>query len=116
MVINWPEIGIQTAIIVILLAMVATYVRYRAYPKLKTAGAQWIGAAIGRFMQNLAEEAEKEVGEGGEGGGAGGGAFKIAGFEITPGLLQQGMQLLKFAQEMGWIKAGGGGAGGKMGL
>ncbi len=106
MVVNWLEIGIQTAILVLILSLVALYVGKRILPKLRTDAAQWVGAAIGRFMQNLREQAEAE----GEGGPAdGGGGFKIAGFEITPDLLRTGMQLLKFAQEMGLIKGGAGG-------
>ncbi len=112
MVVNWPEIAVQTAIIVALVAMVAVYVRYRSVPKLRTQAGEWAGAAIGRFWQKLMEDAKKDAEEnGGGGGGGGGGAFKIAGFEITPGLLKQGMELLKFAQGMGWIKPGGAGGG-----
>ena len=116
MVINWPEIGIQTAIIVLLLAALLIYARRYALPKLKAQAGEWAGAAIGRFWQKLMEDAKKDSEEAGEGGVAlagGGGAFKIGGFEITPALLKQGMDLLQFAQQMGWIKPGaGGGSGG----
>ena len=115
MVVNWPEIGLITAILGGYLAAVGIYVRYRVAPRLKSQAGEWAGAAIGRFWQKLMEDAKKdseEVGEGGVAVAGGGGAFKIGGFEITPALLKQGMDLLQFAQQMGRIKPGAGGSGG----
>ena len=114
MPINWLEIGVQTAILVGLLAVIGWYARYRVAPRLRTQAGEWAGAAIGRFWVKLMEDAKKDAEEAGEGGvavGGGGGAFKIGGFEITPALLKQGMDLLQFAQQMGWIKPGGSGGG-----
>ena len=109
MVVNWPEIVVQTALIVLLFLLVALYAKLVVVPKLKHHAGEWAGAAIGRFWQKLMEDAEKDNQETGSGGG--GGSFKIAGMEITPALLKQGMELLQWAQQMGWIKSSGGGGG-----
>ncbi len=75
---------------------------------------KWIGGAIGNFMTNLAREAEKEGAKGG--GASGGGSLKIAGFEITPGLIQSIAQLAQLAQQLGFLKGGTSGGGGPSGL
>lgn len=109
LVVNWPEIGIELGLIVLLLALVAVYVRYRALPKLKTDAGMWVGAAIGRFMQNLAEEAEVE------GGGVPGtpGQLKIGGFQIDVGTIKELMgiapQLIQLVKTFGLLSGGGGG-------
>ncbi len=109
MPVNWLEIGLNWGFILALLGIVVLYVRVRGLPRAKAAAAQWVGGAIGRFMQNLAEQAEAEEGGGATGGG---GILNIGGFQVSPELLRTGMELLKMAQELGFIKTGGSGGGG----
>ncbi len=108
MVVNWLEIGIQTAIIVALLAVVGAYARYRVVPRLRTQAGEWAGAAIGRFWQKLMEDAQKES-EGGGGEGAPAGALNIGGFKIDAGTLRSIAEILKVVQSMGFLKGMGGG-------
>ncbi len=109
MVINWPEIGLQTAIILAILAVVGAYVRYWQLPKLEAGVAQWVGAAIGRFMQNLANQAAEEEGS----TSVGAQALNLGGFKIDPQLIElaikYGPQLIELAKSFGLIKGGGGG-------
>jgi len=100
--VNYPEIALQTAIIVMLLLGVAMYAKYRLVPKLRAEAGVWAGNAIGRFWQTLSEKAEGEGGSPGEPGKP----LKILGMEITPELLQTVMGLIQWAQQMGFLKAG----------
>ena len=110
MAINWLEIGVQTAILVLMLAAVAVYARVRAVPRLKADAAQWMGAAIGRFMMKLAEQAEDE--EGG-GGSATGGMIELGGFKVDVKTVQAILGIVKTLQSMGFLKAEGGEIGGE---
>ncbi len=104
---------------VLLVLAVGLYVRWRL-PKWKKEafkeGEQWIGGAIGRFMQSLNEEATKE-GESGEGPSAagGGGGLNLGGFKLDAGTIQSIAEILKVIQGLGFLKGGTGG-GGKIGL
>ncbi len=112
MVINWPEIGIVVALngvfLLGLLVLGFRYVRKRLFPQAE----QWMGGAIGRFMQNLADQAAEE--EGGSSSGSPAGALELGGFKIDPQLIklavEYGPQLLELAKQFGLIKGGGGGS------
>ncbi len=106
MPVNWLEIGLQTAIIVALLASIGLYVRLKLIPSVLSKAEIWMGGAIGRFMANLAKRASEE--EGAEGAG-GGGALNIAGFKIDSGTIQSIAEILKVVQSLGFLKGGGGG-------
>ncbi len=126
MAVNWPELGLIVLFQVLLVLVVGLYVRYRvsqvrkALPQVKkelfAEGEQWIGGAIGRFMQSLNEEATKE-GESGEGpaGSGGGGGLSLGGFKLDAGTIQSIAEILKVVQGLGFLKGGTGG-GGKIGL
>ncbi len=126
MAVNWPELGLIALFQVLLLLVVGLYVRFRVnalrsqLPQLKkdlfAEGEQWIGGAIGRFMQALNEEATKE-GESGEGPSAagGGGSLNLGGFKLDAGTIRSIAEILKVVQGLGFLKGGAGG-GGKIGL
>ncbi len=78
-----------------------------------------IGGAIGKFMQNLANQAAEE-----EGGSSSGvtptGAFELGGVKVDPAMIRTFMELYKLAQDIGIIGPGGlqgllGGGGGAAG-
>ncbi len=106
MPVNWLEIGLQTAIMVALLASIGLYVRLRLIPSVLSKAEVWMGGAIGRFMQNLAKQAAEEGEEGTPGGG---GALNIGGFKIDSGTIQSIAEILKVVQSLGFFKGGGGG-------
>ncbi len=105
MAVNWQEIGIISAIFLIYLAAAGLYVKFVGMPKLLSKAEVWMGGAIGRFMTNLAKQAEEE----GEEGGKGGGQLNIAGFKIDSGTIQSIVEILKVVQSLGFLKGGGGG-------
>ncbi len=117
MPVNWPEIGLVLAINLTILLTITLYMKLVGIPKLFSKGEIWVGGAIGRFMQNLAKQAEEE----GEAvGSTPTGAFNIGGFKIDPGMIKSLMELYKLAQDMGIIGPGGlqgllGGGGGGSG-
>ncbi len=126
MVVSWPELLLLVAVQVLLLLGAGLYVRFRVnevrrrIPQLKkelfAEGEQWIGGAIGRFMQALNEEATKEgTGEGPAGGGGGGG-LDLGGFKLDAGTIRSIAEILKVVQSLGFLKGGAGGGGGKIGL
>ncbi len=108
MVVNWLEIGLQTAFMLIILLGVALYVKYRGGPKLKAQAGEWAGAAIGRFWETLMKKSEAEGG----GGTAGTGKVKLGGFEIDVGTIKELVsivpQLMQVASMLGLVKGGGG--------
>ncbi len=106
MAVNWQEIGIITAIFLIYLAAAGLYVKFVGMPKLLSKAEVWMGGAIGRFMTNLAKQAEEEGTEGTPGGG---GALNIAGFKIDSGTIQSIAEILKVVQSLGFLKGGGSG-------
>ncbi len=116
MPVNYLEIAIQTGVIALLLGLIGLYMRYRYVPRLKTELRQGVGLAIGAWMQNMADEAEKE---GVEGGGGTPGMLKLGGFEIDVGTIKELLaiapQALQLAKMFG-LSGGGGGKGGKIGL
>ncbi len=77
---------------------------------------KWIGGALGNFMTNLANEAEKE---GGNGGGSPG-MLKFGSFQVDVGTIKELLplipQILQIAKMFGLTSGGGGGGGGKIGL
>ncbi len=81
--------------------------------KFRSEAQQAVGGAIGRFMQNLTNQAAEE--EGAAGPSSPGGAFNLGGFKIDAGTIRSIAELLKMAKDMGFLKSGGEG-GGKMGL
>ncbi len=108
MAVNWLEIGLQTALIVALMASIGLYVRLKLIPGVLSKAEQWMGGAIGRFMTNLAKQAAEEEGSEGAGGG-GGGALNIGGFKIDSGTIRSIAEILKVVQSLGFLKGGGGG-------
>ncbi len=113
MAVDWLEIGFIVALNgVFLLGLVVLafgYVRKKyavMKPQLLSEMEIWMGGAIGRFMQKLSEEAEKE---GSEGSSSSSGAISLGGFKITPDLINSIAQLAQLAQQFGLIKGGGGG-------
>ncbi len=109
MVINWLEIGIivalNTVFLLGLLVLGFRHVRKRLFPQAE----QWMGGAIGRFMQNLAKQAVEE--EGGSSSGGKSGALELGGFKIDANLIQSIGSLMELAKKFGFIKGGGSGAG-----
>jgi len=80
----------------------------------------WIGGAIGNFMTNLANQAAEE-GASPSPNSASPGTLSLGGFKIDPGMIQMiveyGPQLMKLAQQFGFMKGGtGGGSTGGSGL
>ncbi len=69
---------------------------------------KWIGASIGRFMQNLAKQAAEEEGAGSS---PGSGVLNLGGLKIDPQLIQLAVQygpkLLELAKQFGLLKGGG---------
>ncbi len=114
MPINWLEIGIQTAFIVALLASIGVYVRLKLIPSVLSKAEIWMGGAIGRFMQNLAKQAEEE-GEGGVPGTSG--TLKLGGFSVDVGTIKELLaiapQIIQLAQMFGLVGAATGGGGGE---
>ncbi|MEE9173335.1 MAG: hypothetical protein V3U41_10605 [candidate division NC10 bacterium] len=95
---------------VFLLLLIGVVIRW-SRPKVQ----QWIGGAIGRFMQNLANQAAEEEGSATSPGHAG--ALELGGFKIDVGtikellgVLPEIMKAIKMFQGVGLL--GGGGAGG----
>ncbi len=120
MVINWPEVAFIVALNgVFLLGLVVLGFRYvrKKYavlkPQLLSEVEIWMGGAIGRFMQNLSEQAAEE--EGIDGSSPGVGTLKLGGFQVDTGtikeLLKMAPQLIQLAQSFGLIKGGGSGGG-----
>ena len=109
MAVNWPEIGLIILFQVLVVAGAGLYVKYRTLPRGKREAEQWIGGAIGRFMQSLSEQAAAE--EGGEGlpGGGGAGSINLGGFKIDAGTIRSIAEILKVLRDMGLLKGGGGG-------
>ncbi len=105
MAVNWQEIGVLMAFFVALLASIGLYVRLKLIPNVLSKAEVWMGGAIGRFMQNLAKQAEEEGTE----GAGGGGALNIGGFKIDSGTIQSIAEILKVVQSFGFLKGGGGG-------
>ncbi len=103
MVLLWYEYALIAAIF----ATTLTLTVWSAFLLSRVRVQKWIGGAIGNFMTNLAKQAEKEGGE--VSGGGSPGTFKLAGFEVTPEMIQLGMQLAEWAKKMGFLKGGGGG-------
>lgn len=115
MVVNWLEIGVQTAIFAGLLAMAGAYLRYRVAPKLKAQAGEWAGAAIGRFWLKLTEEAQNDT-EGGAPSGTG--ELSLGGFKVDVGTIRELVSVLpdimkavQFAKSLGFL--GGASAGGE---
>ncbi len=107
MAVNWQEIGVLMALFVALLASIGLYVRLKLIPGVLSKAEVWMGGAIGRFMTNLAKQAEAE--EGGEGSNVSSSSLNIGGFKIDSGTIQSIAEILKVVQSLGFLKAGGGG-------
>ncbi len=99
MPIDWLSISIQTGLIGGLLGGFLLVIRLRM--------SRWVSLGFARMMKKLGEDAEKEGGASPNQGPAPG-SLNLAGFKISPELLQTGVQLLKMAKDMGFIKGGGG--------
>ncbi len=106
MAVNWQEIGVLMAFFVALLASIGLYVRLKLIPGVLSKAEIWMGGALGRFMQNLAKQADDEEGEEGTPGG-GGGALNIGGFKIDAGTIRSIAEIVKVAQSLGLLKGGG---------
>ncbi len=106
MPVNWMTIGVQTAFIVALLASIGLYVRLKLIPGVLSKAEVWMGGAIGRFMTNLAKQAEEEIGPEGEGVTR---ALNIGGFKLDAGSIKAIAEILKVVQSLGFLKGGGGG-------
>lgn len=107
MAVNWPDIALQTALFILILAVIGLYVRRKVLPRFKGEISIWVGGAIGRFMQDLSKKAEEE---GIEAGGDGApGSIKLGGFEIDVGTVQTILGIVQTLQSMGILKAPGGG-------
>ncbi len=108
MVLLWYEYVLIAAIF----AATLTLTVWIAFSLSRVRVQKWIGGAIGNFMTNLANQAEKEGVE----GGAASGPLSLGGFKIDPALIQlaveYGPKLLELAKQLGLVKGGGGGAGG----
>ncbi len=112
MPVNWLQIAYIVAINTALGAVVTLLFVKLGLPKLLSKAEIWMGGAIGRFMQNLAKQAEDE--EGGEGGSTPAGALNIAGFKIDAGTIRSIAEILKVVQSLGLLKGvGGSGTGGE---
>ncbi len=88
-----------------ILSLAGLWVKYRTLPKEKVAIQKTIGAGIGHFMQNLANQAAEEEG----GDSSPGSALSIGGFKIDSATIQSIAQILQLVQQMGFLKGGGGG-------
>ncbi len=117
MVVNWSEIGLIVALDgVFLLGLLVLGFRYlrKKYavmkPQLLSEMEMWMGGAIGRFMQNLSEQAAEEEGTISPGTGT----LKLGGFQIDVATIKEIMpmipQLMQLAQMFGLAKGGGGGS------
>ncbi len=115
---DWVEIGVELALNGLLFAAILAGAGYIAVKFFRPRVQQWIGGAIGNFMTNLMNQAEKE---GVEGGGTPG-LLKLGGFEIDVGTIKELLaiapQALQIAKMFGLTGSGGGGSGtgGKIGL
>ncbi len=107
MAVNWLEIGILMALFVALLASIGVYVRLKLIPNVLSKAEVWMGGAIGRFMANLARQADEE-GLGGE-GGEGAGSLKFMGFTINDETIRTFGKIIELAQQFGFLKGSGGG-------
>ncbi len=136
MPLNWPEIAQIAAIFagVLLLFALVGGLSARSWLRLKENKLRWefgeqvkgfrrefeervvgfrreaqeaVGGAIGHFMQKLSRQAVEE--EGSDAHGTTSGAISLAGFKITPDLINSIAQLAQIAQHLGLIKGGGGG-------
>ncbi len=110
MALFWWEIGLVVALNgAILAGTFLIFLKFGA-PKLLSRAEVWMGGAIGRFMQNLSEQAAEE---GMEGSSPGVGTLKLGGFQIDIGtikaLMEIAPQLIQLGQSFGLIKGGGGG-------
>ena len=103
MVVNWPEIALIVALNGSMLLGLALWTRYRLLSKAE----QWMGGAIGRFMQNLSAQAAEE--EGGSSTSSPGSALNLGGFKIDPATIKSIAEILKVVQGMGFLKKGGSG-------
>ncbi len=105
MTVDLQQIGVQTALILAILAGIGLYVRYKVFPELK----DYAEMAPVRFWKTLSEKAGEE---GVDGTGATG-RVKLGGFEMDVGTIKELMkiapQLIQLAQSFGLIKGGGGG-------
>lgn len=115
MAVNWLEIGLLVGFQVLIVLTLMTITWKWVLPRLLSRGEQWMGGAIGRFMQSLAEEAGDEAGP--EGGG--GGSLSLGGFKIDVRTLKELMEIapeiLAVLRTFG-LGGQGGGGGGKLGL
>ncbi len=115
MTVDLQQIGVQTALIVAILAGIGLYVRYKVFPELK----DYAEMAPVRFWKTLSEKVNEE--EGVSGGGSPG-VLKLGGFEIDVGTIKELLaiapQALQLARMFGLAGTGGGGSGsgGKIGL
>ncbi len=125
MPLNWPEIAQIAAMftgILLLFALVGG-LKVRNWLRLKENKLRWefeervkgfrseaqeaVGGAIGRFMQNLSQQAAEE--EPSSSSSSSSSAISLAGFKITPDLINSIAQLAQLAKDFGFIKGGGGG-------
>ncbi len=106
MAVNWQEISVLMALFVALLASIGLYVRLKLIPGVLSKAEVWMGGAIGRFMTNLAKQAEEE---GGESSNVSSGSLNIGGFKIDSGTIQSIAEILRVVQSLGFLKGGGGG-------
>ncbi len=114
MALDLQAIGLQTAIMVVLLAGVGLYVRYKVFPDLKA----YAEMAPVRFWKTLSEKAAEEGDA--PGGGAPGsspGVLNLGGFKIDVQSIRTIVQMLpeiaKFLQTIqgfGFLTGGGSGA------
>ncbi len=111
-----PLNGLDLALIGGMFALILTVFAAGLFGFVRTRVQQWIGGAIGRFMQNLANQAAEE---GTEGSSPGAGVIDLGGFKIdmnTIGQLAQlaqqyGPTILSLAKQFGLLKGGGGSLG-----
>ncbi len=112
-----PETVILMVYGVLLVLGAGLYVRWRL-PKWKKEafkeGEQWIGGTLGRFLQ-AASAKEGESGEGPSAAGGGGG-LNLGGFKLDASTIQSIAEILKVVQGLGFLRGGGSGGGGKIGL
>ncbi len=101
MAIDWVQIGIQTALIGGLLGGFLLTIRLRM--------TKWVSLGFARMMKTLTAASEDEGAPPSQGSS---GAFKLGGFEITPELIEGIAGLAKVAQDLGFLKKGGGGGSG----
>ncbi len=107
MTVDFLAIGIQTGLMVAILAGFLLVFRVR--------GMKWIEMAFVRWMKKLSATAEEE-GTGVPGTATSSGTLNLGGFKIDPQLIQlaveYGPKLMELAKQFGLIKGGTGGTGG----